>query len=148
MVTGLAWAGDDHTGLAATALACSGPAPLDSGPADVVLIAEEPGVGLGARIAGISGPDPGQYLADVAASQSPHSKVKASGHPTPMWCVQTPDDRSAYAGEAKGRWLFAVAFPAPAGYLLAETPILHDLAEWLPAEMVYGAPSGRLPLPG
>jgi hypothetical protein len=25
MVTGLAWAGDDHTGLAATALACSGP---------------------------------------------------------------------------------------------------------------------------
>jgi hypothetical protein len=147
MVTGVAWAGDDSTGVAATAVACSGPAPLSSGPADVVLIAEEPGVGLGARLAGIDGPDPGQYLAELVAAQGSHAKVKAGGHPTPMWSVQTPDDRSAYAGEAKGRWLFAVAFPAPAGYLLAETPVLHDLVDWLPPELVYGAPSGRLPTP-
>ncbi len=144
MVTGLAWAGDERDGVLATAVACSGPAPLGSGPADFVLVAEEPGVGLGARIAGIPGPDPGPYLAKVFAAQESHAKVKAAGHPTPLWSVRTPDDRSAYAGEAKGRWLFVVAFPAQAGYLLAETPVLHDLAEWLPAEMVYGAPSVRL----
>jgi len=147
MVTGLAWAGDDHTGVSATAVACSGPAPLGNGPADVVLVAEEPGVGLGSRIAGIPGPDPGPYLAKLVAAQGSHAKVKAAGHPTPMWSVETPDDRSAYAGEAKGRWLFAVAFPAAAGYLLAETPVLHDLTEWLPGEMVYGAPSLRLTTP-
>lgn len=147
MVTGLAWAGDEHRGIAATAVVCTGPAPLTDGPADVVLVAEEPGVGLGARLAGIQGPDPGQYLAEVVAAQGSHAKIKAAGHPTPLWSVRTPDDRSAYAGEAKGRWLFAVAFPAPAGYFLAETPVLHDLAEWLPAELVYGAPSGRLQTP-
>jgi hypothetical protein len=144
MVTGLAWAGDDRSGVGATAVVCTGPAPLGDGPADVVLVAEEPGVGLGARIAGIPGPDPGPYLAKVVAAQGSHAKVKAGGHPTPMWSVQTPDDRSAYAGEAKGRWLFAVAFPAAAGYLMAESLVLHDLAEWLPAELVYGAPSSRL----
>lgn len=144
MVTGLAWVESDHAGVTATAVACTGPAPLGSGPADFVLVAEEPGVGLGARIAGIPGPDPGPYLAKVFAAQGPHAKIKAGGHPTPLWTVHTPDDRSAYAGEAKGRWLFAVAFPAAAGYLLAENPVFHDLAEWLPAEMVYGAPSARL----
>jgi hypothetical protein len=144
MVTGLAWAVDERTGVPATAIVCTGPAPLGDGPADVVLIAEEPGVGLGARIAGISGTDPGLYLASVVGMQRSHAKVKAGGHPTPMWSVQTPDDRCAYAGEAKGRWLFAVAFPAHAGYLLAETPVLHDLADWLPPELVYGAPSPHL----
>jgi hypothetical protein len=144
MVTGLAWAVDERTGVPATAVACTGPAPLGDGPADVVLVAEEPGVGLGARLAGIPGLDPGAYLATVVAAQGSHAKVKAAGHPTPLWSLRTPDDRCAYAGEAKGRWLFAVAFPAPAGYLLAETPDLHDLAEWLPPELVYGAPSPHL----
>ena len=40
------------------ALACSGPTPFSDGPADVLLIAEEPGVGLGAHFAGLAGPDP------------------------------------------------------------------------------------------
>ena len=145
VVSGLAWAGDPRHGMVATALACTGPAPLGSGPADVVLIAEEPGTGLGAHMAGFASPDPGQLLTAVVAAQEPHAKVKAAGRPTPLWSVTVPDDRSAYAGEAKGRWLFAISWPAQAGYLLAETSVLHDLCEWLPTELVFGAPTPHLP---
>jgi hypothetical protein len=144
MVTGLAWAGDDRGKLAATALACSGPLPLGDGPADVVLVAEEPGLGLAARMAGIPGPDPGPDLAVLMSGQPASAKIKVAGHPTPLWSVQVPDDRSAFAGEAKGRWLYAIAWPAQAGYLFADTPVLHDLAEWVPGELLFGAPSPYL----
>ncbi|HEY0696458.1 MAG TPA: DUF6758 family protein [Micromonospora sp.] len=149
-MTGAAWAGDDRTGVRATAVACSGPAPLGGGPADLVFMAEEPGVGLGTRFAGIPGPDPGQLLADAMADPAPghehppHAKIKAGGHPTPLWSVKSPTDRSAYVGEARGMWLYAIAWPASAGYLLAEDVVLHDLTEWLPPELVYGAPSPYL----
>jgi hypothetical protein len=153
-VTGVAWAGDDRTGVRATAVACSGPAPLGDGPADLVLVAEEPGVGLGNRFAGIKGPDPGALLATVmgGAQQpgrrpphaAPHAKIRAGGHPTPLWSVESESDRSAYAGEARGMWLYAITWPASAGYLLAEDLVLHDLTEWSPSELVYGAPSPYL----
>lgn len=142
-MTGIGWAGDDRSGVRATAVACSGPDLLGAGPADVLLIAEEPGVGLGTRFAGIPWPDPGPYLAEVMTG-APHAKVKAGGHPAPLWSVNSPQDRSAYAGEAKGVWLYAVAWPASAGYLFADEVVLHDLAEWLPPELVYGAPSPYL----
>src|ERR671916_137230 len=64
MVTGVGWAGDDRIGVRATALACSGPDPLGGGPADIVIVAEQPGVGLGNRFAGIPGTDPGYLLAE------------------------------------------------------------------------------------
>jgi hypothetical protein len=142
-MTGVGWAGDDRTGVRATVVACSGPSPLGGGPADILLVAEEPGIGLGTRFAGIPGPDAGPYLAHVM-SQVPHAKVKAGGHPAPLWSVKSPEDRCAYAGEAKGVWLYAVTWPASAGYLLADDVVLHDLAEWLPTELVYGAPSPYL----
>ncbi|MGW0431467.1 DUF6758 family protein [Micromonospora sp. NPDC003197] len=149
--TGVAWVGDDRTGVRATAVACSGPAPLSGGPADFVFVAEEPGVGLGTRYAGIPGPDPGVLLTDVMTrpmpgrgEQPPHAKIRVSGHPTPLWAVKSPTDRSAYAGEARGMWLYAIAWPASAGYLLLAEVVLHDLTEWLPPELVYGAPSPYL----
>lgn len=143
-VTGVGWAGDDRNGTRATAVACSGPAPL-GGPADVLLVAEEPGVGLGNRYAGLSGPDPGPYLQEALESTAAHAKVRAAGWPTALWSVGTPaDDRSAYVGEAKGVWLYAIAWPASAGYLFAEDLVLHDLVEWMPGELVYGAPSPYL----
>jgi hypothetical protein len=148
MVTGVGWAGDDKNGVRATVIACSGPEPLGGGPADVVLIAEQPGVGLGTRFAGIPGLDPGylvaEALADSAAHAGPHAKIKVGGHPTPLWCVKSPADRSAYVSEAKGMWLYAVAWPASAGYFLAEHVVLHDLSDGVPPELVYGAPSPYL----
>jgi hypothetical protein len=152
MVTGVAWAGDDHSGVRATALACSGPAPLGEGPADLVIVAEEPGVGLGNRFAGLPGTDPGPDLVRELTRAEPapgeaagaHAKIKVDGHPTPLWSIASTEDRSAYVGEARGMWLYAIAWPAHAGYLLAEHVVLHDLCEWLPPELVYGAPSPYL----
>ncbi|GAA2521087.1 hypothetical protein GCM10010201_18600 [Pilimelia columellifera subsp. columellifera] len=142
-VTGVAWVGDERGGVLGTAVACSGPGPLGDGPGDILLVAEEPGLGLGTRFAGIPGPDPGPFLADVM-TEAPHAKVKAGGHPTPLWSVNSPKDRSAFAGEARGVWLYAVAWPAQAGYLLADDVVLHDLVEHTPSELVYGAPSPYL----
>src|SRR6266545_3817705 len=119
-VTGVAWVGDERSGVRATVVACSGPAPLHRGPADIVLVAEEPGVGLGTRFAGIPGPDPGPYLESELESTAAHAKVKADGWPTALWAVKS------------------------AGYLLAENVVLHDLVDSVPAEMVYGAPSPYL----
>ncbi|WP_372451752.1 DUF6758 family protein [Catellatospora tritici] len=143
-VTGVGWAGDERAGVVATVLACSGPTPFSDGPADVVLVSEDPGVGLGARYAGIPGPDPGPSLTHPPADHGSNAKLKVAGHPTPLWAVAAPDDRSVYVGEARGRWLYAVTWPAQAGYLLTEDVVLHDLADWLPAELVYGALSPRL----
>jgi hypothetical protein len=139
-VTGIGWVGDDRSGVSATVLACTGPANLIDGPADVLFIAEEPAIGLGVRFAGLPGPDPGPLSETTAA----HAKVKVAGHPTPMWALAAPDDRSAYVGEAYGHWLWAITWPAPAGYLLAEDLSLHDLADWIPGGLVYGAVSPYL----
>ncbi|MDG4822673.1 hypothetical protein O7635_12510 [Asanoa sp. WMMD1127] len=149
-VTGVAWAGDDHSGVRASVLACSGPAPLAGGPADLVIVAEEPGVGLGNRFAGLPGTDPGPELVRELTEPAPgeptnaHAKIKVDGHPTPLWSLPAAEDRCAYVGEARGMWLYAIAWPAHAGYVLAEDVVLHDLCEWLPPELVYGAPSPYL----
>lgn len=142
-LTGVAWAGDERAPAVATVLACSGPAPL-GGVADVVLVAEEPGVGLGARFAGIAGPDPGPLLTEELWTTTAHAKLHAAGHPTPLWSIPSGDGRSAYVGEASGRWLWAVAWPAEAGYVLAEHLVLHDLREELPSALLFGAPSPYL----
>jgi hypothetical protein len=147
MVTGVGWAGDDREGVRATALACSGPDPLGGGPADVVLIAEQPGVGLGTRFGGIGGIDCGEMVAKLmtdANGHGPHAKIRADGHRIPLWSVPSPEDRSAYVSEARGMWLYAVAWPASAGYFLAEHVVLHDLSDGVPPELVFGAPSPYL----
>jgi hypothetical protein len=150
MVTGVGWVGDERSGPRGSALALSGPAPIVGGPADTVFVAEEPGVGLGMNLAGAPGPDPGPALRDCLAATLAQAKVRAAGHPTPLWLVPSaelvPDSRSrcAYVGEARGMWLYAVAWPAAAGYLLAESIRLIDLVEALPSELLFGAPSRRL----
>ncbi|MGW1057047.1 DUF6758 family protein [Micromonospora rubida] len=150
-LTGVAYAGDERTGVRATAIACAGPEPLGGGPADLVFVAEEPGVGLGTRLAGMAGPDPGPQLAEALNEPGPghpehigQARIRVAGHPTPLWLVNSPTDRSAYAGEARGMWLHAIAWPASAGHLLAEDVELRDLTEWTPSELVYGAPSPYL----
>lgn len=142
-VTGAGWVGDDRQGARGGVVACSGPAPLEGGPADLLLVSEEPGVGLGTRFAGIPGPDPGSFL-ESERGVPPHAKVRAAGWPASLWVVKSPADRCAYVGEAKGMWLYLVAWPATAGYVLAEDLALVDLVDTLPGQLVYGAPSPYL----
>lgn len=139
-LTGLGRAGDERTGPRATAVALSGPSPV-GGPADLVLVAEEPGVGLGARLAGTPGPDP-----VLRADGPPDAKLLASGHPTPLWRSAAADDRAAFAGEALGVWLWAVLWPPAAELVLLEHVELHDLrsAGHAALDVPVGAPSSRV----
>jgi len=142
-VTGVGWVGDDRSLGRATAIACTAPSPV-GGVGDLVLIAEEPGIGLGAHFAGLDGPDAGAALTEAATTTAAHAKVSARSHPTPLWCVPSADGCTAYVGEAEGVWLWAVLWPADAGYLLAEHVTLHDLRDGVPAALVFGAPSPYL----
>lgn len=142
LVTGFAAAGDERTGGLATVVALSGPS-VTWGPADMLLIAEEPGIGLGAAYAGLAGPDPGDGL----GTGPPHAKVDVRGHPAALWCVDgVPADRAAYVGEALGNWLWAIAWPAEVGCLIALAEFgLRDLSD--PDQVIdlpYGAFSPRL----
>lgn len=129
-------AGDDASGVQATAMVISGPNPL-GGPGDLMLVAEETGVGLGARFAGVDGPDPGDVVTTV-----PHAKIEVDGRPVPLWCLDSPRDRAAYVGQWGGQWLWAILWPQTAGALLLEDVSLSDLrslgheADVLP----YGTP--------
>jgi hypothetical protein len=140
LITGLAHAGDERSGARATAVACSGPAPL-GGAGDLVVVAEEPGVGLGARFAGLDGPDPGA----VPDGKPPEAKIHAAGHPTAMWAMQGADDRAVYVGEALGCWLWAVLWPESAGFLLIDEFVLTDMRELsVEVDVPFGALSPRL----
>jgi Family of unknown function (DUF6758) len=140
LVTGFAKAGDDRSGARACVVAVSGPNPV-GGPGDMLLVAEEPGVGLGAHLAGIGGPDPGQDF----VTQPPHAWVRYGKREFPLWHVDAPD-RAAFAGEAMGYWLWVVLWPATAGVLLVEPLSLRDLRDPEHAlDVPYGALSPRLP---
>jgi len=140
LVTGFAGAGDERTGMRACAVALSGPNPV-GGPADLLLIAEEPGVGLGAGFAGLDGPDPG----DDFVSAQPHAAAGFGNHEFPLWLVEAPE-RAVFAGEVMGSWLWLVLWPDTAGVLLLEPIPLRDLRDpGQDLDLPFGAPSPRLP---
>jgi hypothetical protein len=126
LYTGAVHAGDDRSGARAAAVACTGPGPL-GGPGELILVAEEIGVGLGAHYAGLPGPDPGPGLLNTRAAPA---KVHAAGRPTALWHVSdAPDDRAVYAGEAMGLWLWVVLWPGKAGHLVYDDLVLTDLRD-------------------
>lgn len=141
LVTGFGDAGDERAGTRAGVVALSGPSVIQ-GPADLVIVAEEPGLGLGAAFAGLDGPDPGPGF-DLGP---PNVKVDTLGHPTSLWWVEGLADRAVYVGEAMGNWLWIVGWPAEAGCMVELTELcLRDLREqdqelYLP----FGAFSPRL----
>nr|WP_246456033.1 DUF6758 family protein [Nocardioides mesophilus] len=64
--------------------------------------------------------------------------MRVNGHPIPLWTVSTSDtdvtfDRTVFAGEAQGRWLWLVLRPASAALLLQDEWVLHDLSDLGPA---------------
>jgi hypothetical protein len=126
LFTGVANAGDDRSGGRGKAVACSCPGLL-GGAGELILVAEELGVGLGARYAGMDGPDPGPHL-DV--EKPPQTKVLAAGRPTPLWSVSgAPADRAVFAGEALGMWVWAVVWPEQSGLLMYDELVLTDLRD-------------------
>lgn len=118
---GVAHAGDERTGARATVTAWCGPSPV-GGVADVLLVAEEPGVGLGARYAGCGGVDAG-----ACATGLPSAHVRVHNRPVALWqCRDTAGDQAAFVGEADGCWLWVVLWPALADLLLLEELLLRD----------------------
>ncbi|MEO6713589.1 MAG: DUF6758 family protein [Mycobacteriales bacterium] len=141
-VTGVGWAGDTRSRGRASLIALSGPAP-SHGAADLLLIAEEPGIGLGARFAGLAGPDPG-----AEPDRAPDMKIEAAGHPTPLWRTAQAEGRCTLVGEGKAQWLWAILWPEPAWRVLDKVE-LHDMRDGghPELELVYGAPTPRLQTP-
>lgn len=140
VITGIVYVGDERSGARGTALLCSGPSPV-GGPADMALVAEEPGVGLGARLAGLPDPDPGPLSGPAEV------KLSVAGHPTALWAAAAASrERVAYAGEARGCWLWEVLWPESASLLLLEDLRLEDLRDDVvpDAELLFGAASPRL----
>jgi hypothetical protein len=126
------------------AMTCvSGTSVLD-GPVDVLVINEEPGTGLGARIAGTVHDDPGPEVGDGP----PTVRVRIDSQTVPLWPVSTSStsgewDRSVVAGEADGRWLWLVLRPASAVMLLRDDWILRDVSGLGPplVELPFGGPA-------
>ena len=140
MISGFACAGDEREGARAVVTALSGPSPLGGG-AELLLVSEEPGLGLGARHAGLPGPDPGSGF----GAGPPDAKVEAAGHPTALWSLPTDLDCAAFVGEAKGLWLWALVEPGSAGVLLYEALDLVDLRDgYVENELAFGSLSPRL----
>lgn len=126
----------------ATVTCCSGTSELD-GPVDVFVVAEEAGTGLGGRIAGLVGPDPGPDLGEGR----PPVRVRINSQAVPLWTISTSRadhefDRSVCVGEAHGRWLWMVLRPASAILLLRDDWILRDVSGIGPPllEMPFGGP--------
>jgi hypothetical protein len=127
-ITDFAVVADDR-GATASLTCVSGPSELD-GPVDVLVIAEEAGVGLGARCAGTTGDDPGTELGDGPAS----ARLRIGSQTVSLWPISTSGetgewDRSVVVGEAAGRWLWLVLRPASAALALPQLGALVDVAD-------------------
>jgi hypothetical protein len=141
------WSVSDFTDVAegrgrATLTCSSGTSALD-GPVDVFVVSEESGVGLGARCAGTLHVDPGPEM----GVGPPTVRVRIGSQSVPLWAVSTSSadaelDRSVFAGEAGGRWLWVVMRPASAMLLLRDEWILRDVSRIGPplVEMPFGGP--------
>lgn len=112
--------GDEVSGVDAVATVLSGPNPL-GGPAEMMLVAEQPGVGLGTRVAGLPGLDPGGLV-----DASPYHHVQADQHVVPLWLVPTQADQAVAVGEHGMSWLWIAVRPASAGVLLVDHLALAD----------------------
>lgn len=137
-MSGLATVGDARSRLRATVSCFDGPAPL-GGDGQWLVVAEEPGIGLGSTYAGAAD------VADLVTSGPPEAKVHAHGHPTSLWVVpDSAQDRCAYVGEANGVWLWIVCFPPDAGYALLEDLTLTDARARFGGELSFAGTASRL----
>jgi hypothetical protein len=140
LVTGFTGAGDDRSGTLGCAVALSGPNPV-GGLGEMLIVSEEPGLGLGAGLAGLAGPDPGEGF----AAGPPHALVQFGHHEFPLWSVESPG-AAVFAGEVLASWLWIILWPDTAGTLMLEPLPLRDLRDpGQEMDVPFGALSPRLP---
>ena len=140
LVTGFTGAGDDRSGTRGCAVALSGPNPV-GGLGEMLIVSEEPGLGLGAGLAGLAGPDPGEGF----AAGPPHALVQFGHHEFPLWSVESPG-AAVFAGEVLASWLWIILWPDTAGTLMLEPLPLRDLRDpGQELDVPFGALSPRLP---
>ena len=141
--TGIRMVGGGPIPITAVAVGLTGAA-LNSGPADLVIIAEQPGTGLGARYSGIISQDPDPSM----LANPPATHIHAAGWPTPLWSLPTEDDRAIYVGEASGEWLWLITWPELAWSVVHDDLRLIDLrtADRI-TELPVGAAMPRLRFP-
>lgn len=135
---GLAYGGLPGRGRSDCTVACwSGQDPFGD-PVEAVFVCEEAGAGLGGRFAGL----PTHYPTPGVGEGPPHARFSVDGRPAPLWVVEAAPDRAVYAGEAAGRWLWVILYPAEAGAVVVEPLSLVD-ARGLGAELAV-LPLGEL----
>ncbi len=134
LLTGVRCVRDEHHDARAVVVATSGPhagghvdeqGRVGGGLAEMLLVAEQPGTGLGARLAGLDDVDPG----DGVVGGAPAARLRADRAGTPLWGVPVEGDRAVLVGEAAGVWLWALLWPASAGASMLEGLELIDLRE-------------------
>jgi hypothetical protein len=142
-VTDFAVVGDRPERARATMTCISGTSAQD-GPVDVIVVSEEAGTGLGARVAGTPHDDPGGEVGDGP----PMTKIRVGSQPVSLWAVSTSGasaewDRSVVAGEAGGRWLWLVLRPASAVLMVRPDWVLRDLSTLGPGllDVPFGGPA-------
>lgn len=135
----------DGSSARAAFATCTLPSSED-GLVEITVVTEEPGVGLGARCAGLGDAHPEP---EVSAGASV-ARLRVTGRPIALWPVSAaPEavelDRFAFVGEAEGRWLWLVLRPASAALLLVDDWSLENLATMGPTLLdlpFRGAPRG------
>ena len=141
MVTGLRSVGDPGQAARGMVLACSGPGVVSR--ADLLVVAEEPGIGLGARFAGLDAADPGPEVTRLPADV----RIHADDHVAVLWSVPGISDRAAYVGEAAGLWIWVVVWPVTEWMVVHDDLRLTDLRSRLagpgpyPPELPFGDPT-------
>lgn len=99
--------------------------------AELLLVCEEAGAGVGSHFAAL----PVSYPGSGVGEGPPHARFTVEDRAVPLWAVEgVQPDRAVYAGEAAGRWLWVVVHPAEAGALVVEPMHLVD-ARQLGAEL-------------
>jgi hypothetical protein len=134
MLSGLQWAGDEHGGTVACVVAVSGPQPIpevggEDPTADLIFVAEQPGIGLGSHLAGLNGVDPGPLLQEKVLHERAEIKLDVGGHEVPLWSVPV-DGGIAYVGEASGVWFWLLAWPETAAAVLLSRFAMVDMREY------------------
>jgi hypothetical protein len=133
-VTGMGAVRPEGGQTRATFVTCGGTTDSD-GVVQLTVVTEEPGVGLGSRVARVVHDDPGTQM----LGRPVQTRIEAGGASVPLWLVSTsedgaltdedPLDRAVLVGEARGRWLWVVVTPASASL---------DLTSWGPLEDLGG----------